>query len=407
MSFKHNFNFLKFLCVSYFKVPTNVGAEYLAAEEKYLKAKDKKEKIKWLKEMIKHAPKHKGTEKLLAQLKKTLNKLEEEIEKEKLKKSSRKSLFSVEKEGEALVSLIGLPNSGKSLILSKLTNSKPLVTDYPFSTTKPEIGMLNCEGSLIQLVDLPPFTENVVEDRRELFGVVNNSDLLVIVIDLSEDVEYQFNTIMNEFKKAKILIGREKPFIEIKKTERGGIEIVGLKEEEIKEAKKILLEHKYNNAIVNVKKGNLDDLRLVLENFKFINAIVVGNKGDLPNTFNNFEKLKNLVRDFNEKENVKLDVIAISALKEKNLNVLKNKIWDNLHLIRVFTKDPKKKKVDYPPVTLKEGSSVRDLVEKIHKEFLKKFRFAKVYGKSAKFDGQTVGLEHILEDKDIVEIYLK
>ena len=388
-------------------MPTNVGAEYIAAEEKYLKAKDKKEKIKWLKEMIKHAPKHKGTEKLLAQLKKTLNKLEEELEKEKIKKSGKKDLFSVEKEGEALVSIVGLPNSGKSLLLSKLTNSKPLVADYPFSTTKPEIGMLDFEGSLVQLVDLPPITENAAEERGELFGVINNSDLILILIDLTEDVEEQFNLITNEFKKARILLGKERPLIKIKKIERGGLEIVGIEKEEIEKAKEILRKHKINNAIVNIKKGSLKDLELILENYKFIKAIVVANKGDLPNTLNNFNKLKALVDKFDERENVNLELVPISALKEKNLDLLKKEIWKKLELIRVFTKDPKKKEPDFPPITLKKGSTVEDLVEKIHKEFLKKFKYAKVYGSSVKFEGQTVGLKHVLDDKDIVEVYLK
>jgi len=388
-------------------VPTNVGAEYLAAEEKYLKAKDKKEKIKWLKEMIKHAPKHKGTEKLLAQLKKTLNKLEEELEKEKIKKAGKKDLFSVEKEGEALVSIIGLPNSGKSLLLSKLTNSKPLIADYPFSTTKPEIGMLDFEGSLIQLVDLPPITENAAEERGELFGVINNSDLILILIDLTENVEEQFKLIIKEFKKAKILLGKEKPLIKIKKVERGGLEIVGVEKEELEKAKEILRKHKINNGIVNIKKGTLKDLELVLENYKFIKAIIVANKGDLPNSLINFNKLKKLVDEFNEKEKVKLKLIPISALKEKNLDLLKKEIWEELGLIRVFTKDPKRKNPDFPPITLKKGATVEELVKKIHKEFLKKFKYAKVYGKSVKFKGQTVGLKHVLEDKDIVEVYLK
>ena len=388
-------------------MPTNVGAEYLAAEEKYLKAKDKKEKIKWLKEMIKHAPKHKGTEKLLAQLKKTLNKLEEELEKEKIKKAGKKDLFSVEKEGEALVSIIGLPNSGKSLLLSKLTNSKPLIADYPFSTTKPEIGMLDFEGSLIQLVDLPPITENAAEERGELFGVINNSDLILILIDLTENVEEQFKLIIKEFKKAKILLGKEKPLIKIKKVERGGLEIVGVEKEELEKAKEILRKHKINNGIVNIKKGTLKDLELVLENYKFIKAIIVANKGDLPNSLINFNKLKKLVDEFNEKEKVKLKLIPISALKEKNLDLLKKEIWEELGLIRVFTKDPKRKNPDFPPITLKKGATVEELVKKIHKEFLKKFKYAKVYGKSVKFKGQTVGLKHVLEDKDIVEVYLK
>jgi len=391
-------------------VPTNVGAEYLAAEEKYLKARTTQEKIKWLKEMIKTCPKHKGTEKLLAQLKKRLLKLEKELEKEKEKKaSSKRSLFSIEKEGEAIVSFVGLPNSGKSLLFNKLTGKDSLVADYPFSTYKPEVGMVDYEGSKVQLVDLPPLTRNAAEEKGELFGVINNSDLVLVVIDLSENVEEQLKTILEEFDKAKIIIGKEKPKIEIKKKEKGGIVVSGsFDKKEEDEIRKLLRDFKIMNAEVKFKeKHSLKDLERVLRGYKFLKVLILANKGDKEGSLENYRKLEGLVKKLNKELDINLEIVPVSALKEKNINMLKEKIWDNLNLIRVFTKHPRKKEPDYPPITLKKGSTIRELVEKIHEEFLEKFNYAKVYGKSAKFPGQRVGLEHKLEDKDIVEIYTK
>jgi small GTP-binding protein len=391
-------------------VPTNVGAEYLAAEEKYLKAKTTQEKIKWLKEMIRTCPKHKGTEKLLAQLNKRLIKLEKELEKEREKRaSSKRSLFEVEKEGDALVSLVGVPNSGKSSIFFKLTGKEVNIADYPFSTFKPEIAMIDYEGSKVQLVDLPPITENAAEERGELFGVINNSDMVLIIIDLSQDVNKQLNTIFNEFKKAKIIIGKEKPKIEIKKKEKGGIVVSGLfKKEEEEQIRQLLRDYKIMNAEVKFKDNySLKDLKFVLKGYKFIKALFVANKGDLKGSLENFQLLKEKIEELNKEINAKLEVIPVSAKLNKNIDLLKNKIWEKLELIRVFTKHPRKKEPDYPPITLKKGATIKDLVEKIHEEFLEKFNYAKVYGKSVKFQGQRVGLEHKLMDKDIVEIYLK
>ena len=390
-------------------MPTNVGAEYLAAEEKYLKAKSTEEKIKWLKEMIKTCPKHKGTEKLLAQLKKRLLKLEEELKKEKEKKTSKKSEFSVEKSGEALVSLVGLPNVGKSSLLKVLTEKEVLIADYPFTTTKPEIAVLDYDGSKVEIIDLPPILEGFSEERREIFGVIKNCDLVIIVFDLSEDVEMQFKIIIDEFENAKIKLGKETPNIKIKKRERGGLNIIGnLSKKEIEKIKEILKIKKIMNADVKINENvSYKEVEEFLNNFKFIKAIFVANKGDLKGSKNNFEKLKKLVDAFNKKNNSNIALIPISTELKKNIDLLKEKIWEELGLIRVFTKNPRKKDPDFPPITLKRGSNIRDLVEKIHEDFLKRFNYAKVYGKSVKFPGQRVGLDHKLEDKDVVEIYLK
>jgi len=390
-------------------VPTNVGAEYLAAEEKYLKAKTTEEKIRWLKEMIRTCPKHKGTEKLLAQLKKRLLKLEEELKKEKEKKSSKKSLFSIEKTGEALVSIVGLPNVGKSSLMKALTEKEVLIANYPFTTSKPEVAVIDYEGSKVELVDLPPILEGFSEERGEIFGIIKNSDLVLLVFDLSNDVEEQFKILIKEFENAKVKLGKEKPDIKIKKKERGGLNIIGnLKKEEIEKIKEVLKIKKIMNADVKIgEKVSYKEVEEFLNNYKFIKAIFVANKGDIEGSKENFEELKELVDNFNKENNSKITLIPISVNLNRNIDLLKKKIWEELSLIRVFTKNPKKKEPDFPPITLKKGSTIRDLVEKIHEDFLKKFSYAKVYGKSVKFQGQRVGLEHKLEDKDIVEIYLK
>ena len=160
---------------------TNQGYEYFAAEKNYLESKTTEDKISWLEEMIRNFKKHKGSENMLANIKQRLKKLTEKQEKaSKTGKSSRKS---IRKEGFQIV-LIGPANSGKSSLISKLTNAKPLITNFPFSTTSPEIGTLFHEGIKAQIVDIPSMGSELFD-----IGLANTADLVIIVIENLHDIE--------------------------------------------------------------------------------------------------------------------------------------------------------------------------------------------------------------------------
>jgi len=160
-------------------MPINAGYEYYAAEKKYLAASTPEEKMRTLEEMIRAAPKHKSSENFVAELKNRLRRL---IEKqEKSKKVGKSTLKSIKKEGYQAV-LIGLPNSGKSCLLSKLTNAKPKISEHRFTTFSPELGTMDYQGAKVQIVDLPPIGSDFFD-----IGIVNTADTIIIVVEKLEE----------------------------------------------------------------------------------------------------------------------------------------------------------------------------------------------------------------------------
>lgn len=286
-------------------MPVNAPIEYKKAELEYKYATTLKERLNALKKMLKLVPKHKGSEKLVAYIKKRIAKVQELIERQKkVAKRTGRSKQGIRKEGACRVCIVGLTNTGKSSLLAKLTNAKPKISPHPFTTTQPEIGTLDYKGIKIQILEMPAIIENYLETKNGNY----------------------FASLMRE-----------------------------------------------------------------------ASLIII--------TFNNEEE-KELVEKELHKMNLNMKVLKVNTFKISDIGELKEKIWQELGLIKVYTKQPHKEK-DFPPIALNKGSTIEDLAKKIHKDFVKKFRFAKVYGKSVKFNGQQVGLQHVLEDEDVVEIHTK
>ncbi len=293
-------------------MPVNAGPQYYLAEKKYLEAKTREEKIKALEEMIRFLPKHKGTENLLALLKKRLKKLKSQTS----KKASAKPKFRIKKEGAAQVCIIGLTNSGKSSLLKALTNVNIKIADYPFTTKEPKVGMMFYGDVQLQLIEIPSTFE------PEVISFLYSCDKIIALIDSTKDIEKQEKELKDLLK-------------------RRGLE---------------------NKKIVWV-------LSKVEENQKYKNFL------------------------------------QVSVKNKNNLEELKKKIWSNLGLIRVYTKSPGKPK-DLPALALPKGSTVRDVAKSLHKDFLKNFKFARIFN-DTKFSGMKVGLEYELKDMDIVEIHTR
>jgi hypothetical protein len=300
---------------------TNVSYEYTTAEKKYSLAKTLGEKIAALEEMIRHAPAHKGGENLRAELRTRLKKFTEK--QEKAKSSGKTTRKSIKKEGYQCV-LVGLPNSGKSSLLARLTNAKPLISANPFSTKEPEVGTMDYEGIKAQIVDLPSIGSEFFD-----IGTIHTADCLIIVIENLADLE------------------KISPFI----TKATGKNIIAI------------------------------------------------NKSDLLSE----EELRKLNERIKSK---RLDAIIISSQTGYNLEALKERIFNYMDSIRVYTKEPGKPPSP-DPVTLPKNSTVRDVAESILKGFSQKVKEARVTGPSSKFPNQRVGLDHTLKDKDIVEFKTK
>jgi hypothetical protein len=388
-------------------MPSNVTPEYLKAEDTYKSAKSPKEKLVALELMLSTIPKHKGTEKMQLQIKRNLSKLKKEVEKEKeLKKGGTGGTsFFVRKEGAAQVALAGLPNSGKSTILNKLTGRDVGIGDYAFTTVKPTPAMLQYKGIQIQLVDMPGLIEGVSLGKGmggPLISAIRAVDAIMILVDLSVDPVKDLELIIKELEAKGLRLNKKVPNIEIQKIPTGGIEIIGdnfLIECNSQDVKKILQEERVHNAIITIKEPvTLTDIFEVLDSsLEYKKAIIIGTKGDLPGSKEGLERLERHVKNFK--------VIPVSAINNVNLDILPSEIFCILGIIRVYTRSPGKE-IDNAAMPMKIDSTALDAAKKVHKNLYKNFKFARVWGNSAKFDGQRVGPEHVLRDGDIIEIHI-
>jgi len=410
-----NLNFFKglqlksFIPMQYFvdTMPVNVTPEYLKAEDAYKSAKNPKEKLIALELMLSTIPKHKGTEKMQLQIKRNLSKLKKEVEKEKeLKKGgSGGTSFFVRKEGAAQVALAGLPNSGKSTILNKLTGKDVDIGHYAFTTVKPTPAMLQYKDIQIQLVDMPGLIEGVSLGKGmggPLISAIRAVDVIVIIVDLSVDPLKDLELILRELEAKGLRINKKVPNIEIQKLPTGGIEIIGenfLVGCNSQDVKKVLQEERVHNAIITIKEPvTLTDIFEVLDSsLEYKKAIIVGTKGDLPGSKEGLQKLESNVTNFK--------IIPVSAINNVNLDILPAEIFSILDIIRVYTRSPGGQ-IDNEAMPMKINSTALDAAKKVHKNLYKNFKFARVWGESAKFDGQRVGPEHILRDGDIIEIHI-
>jgi hypothetical protein len=177
-------------------MPANLTPEYMSAEQEYKSAHTHAEKIAALERMLATVPKHKGTEKLQADIKRRLS----QARKESQKKGAAHSVpfYQVEREGAGQVALVGPPNAGKSQLLAALTHARPEVADYPFTTRFPAPGMMLFENVQIQLVDLPPVSREFTEPW--IPQVVRNASMSALVVDpedpdVLDQIEFVLDTL--------------------------------------------------------------------------------------------------------------------------------------------------------------------------------------------------------------------
>ncbi len=354
------------------------------------------DKIKAIEEELKRTPYNKATEHHIGKLKAKLARLREELR----KKSSQKSKKSgIRKSGDATVALVGFPSVGKSTLLNKLTNAKSEVGAYDFTTLDVIPGMLEYKGAKIQILDLPGLIKGASSGRgmgREVLSIVRSADLILLVTDVFN--VHQLDVLIRELYEAGIRLNENKPEVRIKIKDRGGIRIsstVRLTKISERTIREILREYRIHNAEVTIREDITIDrfIDAIIGNRKYVKAIKVVNKIDLVD------------EDYlNEIKKIHGDAIFISAEKGKNIEILKESIYRSLDFIRVYMK-PQGRKADLnEPMILRRGATIEDVCLKIHRELRENFRYAQVWGKSVKFNGQRVGLDHVVEDGDIITI---
>lgn len=388
-------------------MPTNLPPEARAKWIKVMEAKTTEEKIKALEEFISAVPKHKGTENLMYWATRRLSQLKEEAELAKRKKASTGLKFYIEKEGAAQLVMLGEPLSGKTSLLARLTNAKPLATGYPYSTKLPQPGMLKYEDIYFQLIDTPsiPFTtEEQVSWFNRTIGLARNADGVILVIDATREPKRQLERAIEELEKAGIFLKRPRAKIELIKTSKGGINVIvngKLLDTNVEEIKKMLSEYKIIHAVLKIwGEADLDDIEShILGNKVYKPAIALINKVDLLDSKSRVEKeLSAIYQD--------IPKLFVSAKTGEGLGELGRVIFNSMNIIRVYTKQPNGD-IARKPLVLKKGSTVKDVAANVHSNLEKYFRYARVWGKSVKIQGEKVGLDHQLEDGDVVEIYSK
>lgn len=385
-------------------MPTNLPPEARAKWIKVMEARSLEEKIVALEEFISSVPKHKGTENLMLWATRRLSQLREELEEKRRRKVGTGPRFFIEKEGSAQLVMLGAPNSGKTSLLVRLTNAKGEISSIPFSTRMPQPGMMRFEDVLLQLVDTPslPFgSGEKVSWYGRTIGLARNADGVILVIDLTRDVEKQFISAIQELEDNGILLGKQKAIVNFVKTSSGGINIVingKLHGSTVDDIRKMLMEYRIHHGIVRISgEATIEDVEAaILGNRDYKPSIVVGNKLDIAD-----KSSVEILEELSKKKEI-MNVV-VSALRGDNLSLIPRLCFDSLQLIRVYTKQPSGKIAD-KPLVLKRGATVIDVARAIHSSFVENFKYARIWGPSAKYPGERVGKDHLLADKDIVEI---
>ncbi|KAI0989710.1 hypothetical protein GJ496_000459 [Pomphorhynchus laevis] len=360
------------------------------------------EKIDSIEQEIARTQRNKATERHLGMLKAQMAKLKRELIEPK-GGGGKQEGFDVAKSGDARVGFIGFPSVGKSTLLSNLAGVYSEVAAYEFTTLTTVPGMIRYKGARIQLLDLPGIIEGAKDGKgrgRQVITVARTCSLIFIVLDVMKPLIHK-RLIEHELEGFGIRLNKDAPNIYFKRKDKGGINFQCADTKctlDTETVKAVLGEYKIHNADVIVRcNATVDDLIDVVEgNRVYIPAIYVLNKIDQI-TIEELDIIYTIPH-----------CIPICAKHKWNYDDLLEKMWDYMKLIRIYTK-PKGQLPDYlRPIVLKEGSStVEDLCNKIHKNLLKNFRSALVWGRSAKHNPQSVGKEHVLMDEDVVQVIKK
>lgn len=360
--------------------------------------------IKDIEDEIFNTQKNKATEHHIGKLKAKIAKLKEQIEKRQGSGGKGKG-FSVKKTGDATIGLVGYPSIGKSTLLNILTEADSEVGSYEFTTLDVIPGMLKYQGANIQILDLPGIISGAAKGRgrgREVLAAARTVDLIIFMLDATHTLE-QLHKMNQELHNAGIRINQTKPKVIITTTKQGGITIhTPVKQTHVSKKTLYSIASEYvTNADIIIRENITEDrfIDSFMNNRTYLPAITLINKADLISN-KQLYTAQHLLKENN------WSVYTISAKKQMGLEQLKRGIYDHLHLIKIYMK-PQGKKPDYSePLILKKGDTVGTVCKKIHRDFKEKFRYAQVWGSSVKYPGQKVGLDHTLEDEDVLTVII-
>lgn len=330
-------------------MPANLTPQYHKAENEYRQASTPEEELRCLEIMLREIPKHKGTDKLQAELKAKISRAKADAETAKKSGGKRGSVIKIPRQGAGRAVILGGPNAGKSQLLTKLTRATPEVAPYPFTTREPQIGMMTWEDITIQLVDTPPITADLFDPTVQ--SLIRGSDLAILMVDLGADDGIEgLQAVLEKLSGTKTRLGKE----------------TYLDEEDI--------------------------------GLSFTQTLLVLNKFDDPEA----EERLAMLQEFCPTDFVEY---RISAETGQGIEELRDAIYKTLDVVRVYTKLPQKKEADFDkPFTVKRGGTLLDIAEMVHKDLAENFKYARVWG-TAVHDGSMMKGDYVVHDKDIVEIH--
>ena len=391
-------------------MPTNLPAEAKRKWAEVSASRNPKEKLQLMQEFLSLVPKHKGTAKLCARVKKQMAVLRRELEEGKRRKVGRGGPKSfIVKEGAAQIVILGLTNVGKSSLLAAVTNAKVEVSPASYTTREPIPGMLSYEDIQFQLVEAPAIMEGAADGKAwglQTLALARNADGLILMVDLTQDPFWQLSLILGELEKARILVSKPKAHVEIERKHMGaGLRIIvfgKLLDCNFKDVEELLKSYKVTDAIVKIYgEATMDDVEdSVFESTVYKPAIIVANKVDMENAKANLKFLQEYVGG-------QLPIVVVSCKTGTGINRIGEVLFKSLDLIRVYTKEPAEKSVSEKPFVMKKGSTVYDLARNIHSNLCENFAYAKIWAKRLVFSPQKVGATFALEDGDVVEIHTK
>jgi ribosome-interacting GTPase 1 len=326
----------------------NLTPQYHEAEAEYKRAQSAEERLECLHKMWTLVPKHKASEKLQAELKTKISETKAEVERERKSPKKGGVSFKIPRQGAGQVILVGGPNAGKSRILSRLTRATPEVAPYPFTTREPGAGMMDWEDVRVQLVDTPPITADYLDSY--VSSMVRAADGCVLILDVGDD---------------------DGPF-----------------------AAEAVLERLAHVKTVLTGKPPVDPEDPTIE---YVKTLLAANKTDLPGAAERLDIVKEMYGD-------RFTIFPLDAEQGPGLEDLRNAIYRMLNVIRVYSKRPGKPADMESPFTCPAGSTVAQMAELVHRDIAEKLKSARIWGTGV-FDGQAVTRDHVLHDRDVVELH--
>jgi small GTP-binding protein len=327
----------------------NLTPQYLEAEAEYKRAQTAEQRLECLKKMWALVPKHKASEKLQAELKTKLSEAREEVEHERKSPKKVGVSYKIPRQGAGQVIVVGAPNSGKSRLLTRLTRATPEVAAYPFTTREPHAGMMEWEDVRVQLIDTPPITADFMEGY--VSSMVRAADAAVLVVDLGDDDgPFAAEAVLDRLAQVKTILVGQPP------------------------------------------------AEVADPSIHYTRTLLLANKRDAPGAADRLDVVKELL-------GARFPIQALDAESGNGLEETRTAIYRFLNVLRVYTKRPGKPADMDSPFTCPIGSTVQQLAELVHRDFTDKLKSARIWGTGV-FDGQTVTRDHVLHDKDVVELHV-